>query len=71
MYLNGERFSGGKNVLLPIAAVLLVLISFFAILYGFRLTRTVKQLVISVDEIAGRCYLPVRSTGAFRDLAKA
>ena len=28
MYLNGERFSGGKNVLLPIAAVLFVLISF-------------------------------------------
>lgn len=71
MYLNGERFSGGKNVLLPIAAVLLVLISFFAILYGFRLTRTVKQLVISVDEIAGRCYLPVRSTGAFRDLGES
>lgn len=56
---------------MPIAAVLLVLISFFAILYGFRLTRTVKQLVISVDEIAGRCYLPVRSTGAFRDLGES
>lgn len=70
MYLNGEHFSGGKNVLLPIAAVLLALISFSAILYGFRLTRTLKQLVISVDEIAGRSYLPVRSTGAFRDLGE-
>lgn len=71
MYLNGERFSGGKNVLLPIAAVLLAFISFSAILYGFRLTRTVKQLVISVDEIAGRSYLPVRSTRAFRDLCES
>lgn len=68
MYLNGERFSGGKHVLLPVAAILLAVISFSAILYGFRLTRTVQHLSISVGEIAERSYLPVHNNSAFRDL---
>lgn len=68
MYLNGDHFTGGKSVILPITAVLFLIISISGILYGFRTAKAVKQLTISIREIASRRYLPVRGKGIFPDL---
>ncbi|MDC7289656.1 HAMP domain-containing histidine kinase [Blautia schinkii] len=68
MYLNGERFTGGKMVVLPIFVVLFLLILIAGILYGFFATRAIKRLTIAVEEIADRGYLPVENQGVFHDL---
>lgn len=68
MYLNGEHFTGGKSVILPITAVLFLMISVSGILYGFRTAKAVKQLTVSIREIAARSYLPVRGKRIFPDL---
>lgn len=68
MYLNGERFAGGKAILLPIVSALILLILLSGVLYGFFMTKAMKRLTAAVQEIALRTYLPVREPGVFQDL---
>lgn len=68
MYVNGERFTGGKMVILPILAALLLLILAAGVLYGLFTTNAIKRLTASVEEIAHRRYLPVQNHGVFHDL---
>lgn len=68
MYLNGERFAGGKTILLPITAALVVLVLAAGVLYGLFITRAMKRLTAAVQEISVRTYLPIQDYGAFHDL---
>ncbi|PNV63364.1 sensor histidine kinase [Clostridium sp. chh4-2] len=68
MYLNGERFTGGKTMILPILSALFLLVLISGVLYGFFTTRAMKRLTTAVREISERRYLPVKDSGAFRDL---
>lgn len=68
MYLNGERFAGGKMVVLSILVALFLLVLIAGVLYGFFATRAIKRLTIAVQEIAERGYLPVENHGVFHDL---
>lgn len=68
MYLNGERFAGGKTILLPILAALVLLVLAAGLLYGLFTTRAMKRLMAAVQEISVRNYLPVQDHGVFHDL---
>lgn len=68
MYLNGERFTGGKTVLLPIMASLFLLVLAAGVLYGLFTVRTIKRLMTAVQEISVRRYLPCHDPGVFHDL---
>lgn len=68
MYLNGARFVGGKAILLPILAALLLMILISGALYGLFTTRAMKRLAAAVQEISVRSYLPVHDSGMFHDL---
>lgn len=68
MYVNGERFAGGKAIILPILLVLFFIILILGVLYGFFTSRAIKRLTTAIHEISDRSYLPVQDQGVFRDL---
>ncbi|MCD8169134.1 MAG: sensor histidine kinase, partial [Clostridiales bacterium] len=54
MYLNGERFTGGRMIILPILSALFLLVLISGVLYGLFTTRAMKRLTTAVQEISGR-----------------
>lgn len=68
MYVNGEHFDGGKNIILPIVFVLFLAILLSGVLYGLWTTRAMKRLMVSIQEISIRSYFPVKDHGVFQDL---
>ncbi|PKM50562.1 MAG: sensor histidine kinase [Firmicutes bacterium HGW-Firmicutes-7] len=68
MYLNGERFTGGKTVIISIVAILLSVILISGIIYGFCIARVISRLTMSIKDISKRSYLPIQNRGAFSDL---
>lgn len=68
MYLNGERFTGGKRLIFFITGILLTAVIFLGLAYGYFMTKTIRRLVTSIRDISGRCYLPVKAKGTFSDL---
>jgi signal transduction histidine kinase len=68
MYLNGDRFTGGKTIVILIVGILFAVVLVSGIIYGFRTTRIMSRLRISIKEIAARSYLPIRVQGAFGDI---
>lgn len=68
MYLNGERFTGGKAVIVSMLGILLFVILAAGIAYGFWTVRMISRLITSIKDISKRAYLPQRRNGAFGDL---
>lgn len=68
MYLNGERFTGGKTIVILIVGILFMVILVLGIIYGFLTTRIMSNLTASIREIATRSYLPIQAHGAFGDI---
>ena len=68
MYVNGERFAGGKTIILPILSALLLLVLISGVLYGIFTTKAMKRLTTSIQEISVRSYLPIQDHGIFHDL---
>lgn len=68
MYVGGNRFAGGKAILLPILSALLLLVLILGVVYGLYTTKAMKRLTAAVREIAGRSYLPMQDHGVFHDL---
>jgi Signal transduction histidine kinase len=68
MYLNGERFAGGKTIILHIVGILFLVVLALGLIYGLWTTRIMSQLTTSIREIATRSYLPIQAHGTFRDI---
>lgn len=68
MYLNGERFTGGKRLVFLTTGILLTAVIFIGLAYGFFMTKTIRRLITSIGDISGRCYFPFKAKGAFSDL---
>lgn len=68
MYVNGERFAGGKTIILSILSALLLLVLISGVLYGIFTTKAIKRLTTSIQEISVRSYLPIQDHGVFHDL---
>ena len=68
MYVNGERFAGGKTMIVPVLAALFLLVLVSGVLYGLLTTRAIKRLTTAIREISVRRYLPVQEQGVFHDL---
>ncbi len=68
MYLNGERFTDGKTLILSSVGILLIVILISGIAYGFWTAKIISRLTTSIKDISKRCYLPVQNHGAFGDL---
>lgn len=71
MYLNGDRFAGGKKLIILIVSILLTIVLFLGLGYGLFITKAISRLSASIRDISGRCYLPVKEKGVFRDLKKS
>ena len=68
MYLNGDRFSGGRPLILSLLCVLFLVVLISGALYGFWTSRQLKRLTASIQDISLRRYLSNHSRGAFEDL---
>lgn len=68
MYLNGDKFTGGRPVILLIAGILLMAVLASGVIYGFWTTRVMARLTGSIREIAARRYVPLQAQGAFKDI---
>ncbi|WP_283606458.1 sensor histidine kinase [Faecalispora anaeroviscerum] len=68
MYLNAERFTGGKTIIIFIVGILFIVILVSGIIYGFWTTRIMNRLTASIREIATRSYFPIQAHGTFRDI---
>lgn len=68
MYLNGERFTGGKRLVFITTGILLAAVILGGLAYGFFMTKTIRKLATSIRDISERCYLPFKAKGTFRDL---
>ncbi|MDE7432813.1 MAG: HAMP domain-containing histidine kinase [Lachnospiraceae bacterium] len=68
MYLNGDRFTAGKSVILLCLGAVFFIILILGFIYGFWITKTTKQMSVSIKNIAGRSYVPVSNNGVFKDV---
>lgn len=68
MYVNRERFAGGKAIVLPILLALSFIILVLGVLYGFFTSKAIKRLTTAIHEISIRSYLPIQDGGVFHDL---
>lgn len=68
MYLNGDRFTGGKTIVILILGLLFTVVLISGIIYGFWTTRIMNRLSTSIREIAARNYLPIKVHGAYKDI---
>lgn len=68
MYVNGERFAGGKTIILPVLSALLLLVLISGLLYGLFTVGAMKRLTSAIQDISVRSYLPVQDHGVFHDL---
>lgn len=68
MYLNADRFTGGKTIAILIVGMLFMIVLILGIIYGFWTTRIMNHLTASIREIATRSYLPIQAHGTFRDI---
>lgn len=67
MYLNGDKFTTGKTIILLGVSVVFFIIIVFGYIYGLWITKTIDRMSVSVKEIAGRSYTPITNCGAFHD----
>lgn len=68
MYLNEDRFTGGKTVIILIIGILLAVVAVSGIIYGLWTTRVMSSLIHSIKDVTTRSYLPVHTHGAFGDV---
>lgn len=68
MYLNAERFTGGKTIIIFIVCILFMVVFVSGIIYGFWTTRIMNRITASINEIATRSYHPNQVNGAFKDI---
>ena len=68
MYLNGDRFTGGKTIVFLILGMLFTVVLISGIIYGFWTTHIMNRLTTSIREISERNYLPIKVHGAYKDL---
>lgn len=68
MYLNGDRFTSGKTIIIAIFSGMFFFILLAGLAYGLWITRQMSKMTGAVQDIAARAFLPIRTTGAFRDV---
>lgn len=68
MYLNGDRFTGGKTIFFFVVGVLFIVVLVSGMMYGFWTTRMINKLTTSIKEIASRSYVPIQAGGAFQNI---
>ncbi|MCA5580821.1 HAMP domain-containing sensor histidine kinase [Enterocloster clostridioformis] len=68
MYLNGEKFTTGKTIILLCLGITLFIILMAGIIYGFWITKIINRITVSIKAVAKRSYTPAVSTGVFQDV---
>lgn len=68
MYMNGDHFTSGKRVVVPILFGSFIFTLFAGFIYGLWITKKMRKITKSVVEIASRTYLPIEKSGVFSDV---
>lgn len=68
MYLNGDRFTAGKSIILWCISVVFFIMLISGFIYGFWITKTINRMSVSIKNIAGRSYVPISNNGVFNDV---
>lgn len=68
MYLNGDRFTAGKSIILWCISAVFFIILISGFIYGFWITKTINRMSVSIKNIAGRSYMPISNNGVFNDV---
>ena len=68
MYLNGDRFTAGKSIILWCISAVFFIILISGFIYGFWITKTINRMSVSIKNIAGRSYVPISNNGVFNDV---
>lgn len=68
MYLNGDKFTAGKSIILWCISAVFFIMLISGFIYGFWITKTINRMSASIKNIAGRSYVPILNQGAFNDV---
>ena len=68
MYVNKDRFYGGKVMVLASAGILFAAVLVAGLLYGLKTAGSMRHLAGCIRDISDRRYLPVQKRGTYRDL---
>lgn len=68
MYLNAERFTSGKALIIFLMGFLLIVILVLGIVYGFWTAKIIRYLTTSIKDISKRNYIPLQNYGVFGDI---
>lgn len=68
LYVNEERFATFKPVVLVMFGVMLLLLVISSFIYGFIVSKQMKQIRKAIREVVSRAYLPAMSGNFFSDI---
>lgn len=68
MYLNGDKFTGGKSLILILLTIGALLIILSGGILGVWVSKHLRKIIQSVDLITYRLYEPVQHKGVFQDI---
>ncbi len=68
MYVNKNRFSTGKPIIILMFCVVLFLLIISGFIYGFIITKQMARIRESIRAIAVRTYISAQNSGAFSDV---
>lgn len=68
MYVNKDRFTGGKAMVLASAGILFVAVLLAGLLYGLKTAGNMRHLAECIRDISQRRYLPIQGRGTYREL---
>lgn len=68
MYVNKDRFTTSKPIILVMICVMLILLIISGLTYSFIITKQMSSMRKSIREIASRTYIPVVNRGSFSDV---
>lgn len=71
MYFNGDRFTSGRALILPIIVGGILLVSMAGFVYGLWITRQLRQVTGAVEEIAARTYQHAIPKGILGDVTQS
>lgn len=68
MYLNAERFTSGKTVILFTVTLLFFIVIISGAIYGLWIANSISYLTRSIKDISTRNYSPIYNHSTFEDL---
>lgn len=68
MFVNGDSFTGGKNLILMLLSTAAVLMLLVGGVFGVWIIRHMSKITQAIGQISYRLYEPMKGSGPFQDI---